>query len=332
MEALFMVNFATIGTSWITEELIETGQTDPKFNLLAVYSRDEEKARAFAQKHGAKYYYTDLDKMLQNPDINAVYIASPNSLHCSQAIRCMNAGKHVLCEKPMCSNSEELQEMFDCADRNGVLLMEAFKSILMPGYIACKKSLEKAGIIRSVYINFSKYSSLYDANKRGENVNTFKAEFSNGAVMDLGVYCLWPVIDMFGEPLETKALGIKVPGGVDGAGTAILLYDTFTVTLNYSKVGNSFLPSEIQGEDATICIDKFNIPENVEIRYRNGTREKVEVEKRQDSMCYEIGEFISCIENNRKESPVNSRKMSASVMKLLDEIRRQTGIVYPSDR
>jgi len=288
-----MINFATIGSSWITEEFINTGKTFSDFNLYAVYSRTEERAASFAEKHGAVKYFSDLNQMLEDKEIDAVYIASPNSLHCAQAIQCMNAGKHVICEKPAASNLRELDLMFECADKNCVFFMEAFKSLLMPGFAACKDNIRKAGVIRSVYINFSKYSSRYDAHKRNENVNTFKAEFSNGAVMDLGVYCLWPVVYLFGEPKMIKALGIKVPGGVDGAGAVLLLYDTFTVTLNYSKVGNSFLPSEIQGEDATICVDKFNIPEKICIRYRDGTTENVPVEQREDSMCYEIEEFIS---------------------------------------
>ena len=326
-----MINFATVGTSWITEEFIAAGKTNSDFCFYSVYSRSIEKAAGFAAKHGAKKYSDDFKKILADEKTDAVYIASPNSLHASQAIEAMNAGKHVLCEKPAASNLRELDKMLDCAEKSGVFFMEAFKSLLMPGFQACKESIAKAGTIRSVYINFSKYSSRYDAHKRGENVNTFKAEFSNGAVMDLGVYCLWPTVALFGMPKDVKALGITVPGGVDGAGAALLLYDTFTVTLNYSKVGNSFLPSEIQGEDATVCVDKFNIPEKVTVRYRNGNVENVLFSQRQDSMCYETDEFIECVKNGKKESEINTHQMSRNIMILLDEIRRQTGIVFPAD-
>ena len=326
-----MINFATVGTSWITEEFIAAGKTNKEFRLYSVYSRNIEKAETFAAKHGAEKYSDNFKKMLADDKINAGYIASPNSFHASQAIDAMNAGKHVICEKPAASNLRELDKMLECAEKNGVLFMEAFKSLLMPGFKACKDSIAKAGTIRSVYINFSKYSSRYDAHKRGENVNTFKAEFSNGAVMDLGVYCLWPTVALFGMPKDVKAFGITVPGGVDGAGAALLLYDTFTVTLNYSKVSNSFIPSEIQGEDATVCVDKFNIPEKVTIRYRNGTTEPVLFSQRQDSMCYETDEFISCIKAGKKESETNTHQMSRNIMILLDEIRKQTGIVFPAD-
>ncbi|MDF2686922.1 MAG: oxidoreductase [Clostridia bacterium] len=325
-----MINFGTIGTSWITEEFITTGKTFGEFNLAAVYSRDEEKGRVFAEKHGAKKIYTDMKEMAES-DIDAVYIASPNSMHCSQSMFFMNHKKHVICEKPLASNCKELDEMFRCAKDNNVLLMEAYKSALMPGFKAIREQLPKVGALRSIYINFSKYSSRYDAHKAGKKVNTFKAEFSNGAMMDLGVYALYPIISLFGSPKEVKAFSTIIPDGVDGAGTTIMNYDTFTVTLNYSKVGNSFLPSEIQGEDATICIDKFNIPEKVEVRYRDGRREEINILQRQDSMCYEIEEFIHCIKEGLKQSQVNSHKLSYESMSIMDEVRRQTGVIYPAD-
>jgi predicted dehydrogenase len=106
-----MINFGTVGTSWITEEFINTGKTFNEFNLAAVYSRDEEKAKTFADKHGVKSFFTDLKKMAES-DIDAVYIASPNSLHCSQSIFFMKHKKHVICEKPLASNCRELNKMF----------------------------------------------------------------------------------------------------------------------------------------------------------------------------------------------------------------------------
>lgn len=326
-----MIRFATIGTSWITEEFIETGKTFDEFNLSAIYSREEEKAKNFAQKHGVKKYYTDLEKMAKS-DIDAVYIASPNSFHCSQSLLFMENKKHVICEKPLASNCRELEKMFNCAKKNNVLLMEAYKTASMPSFINLKNQLSKIGTVRSIYINFSKYSSRYDAHKAGKPVNTFKSEFSNGAIMDLGVYCLYPVISLFGSPKEVKAFSTIIPDGVDGAGTTILNYDTFVATLNYSKVGNSFLHSEIQGEDATICIDKFNIPERLEIKYRDGRTEEIIVPQRQDSMCYEIEEFIRCIKNGAVESEINSHSLSYKSMSVIDEVRKQTGIVYPADK
>ncbi len=326
------VKFGTIGTSWITEAFIRGARHCEEFELWAIYSRSEDKAKAFAEKNNAVKYYTDLNEMLSDKEIDAVYIASPNSLHAEQAIKAMNAGKHVICEKPVTSNAVEFKEMMETAKKNGVTLMEAFKSTLMPGFFKYKEILGKAGPIRSVFADFGKYSSRYDAHKRGEDVNTFKSEFSNGALMDLGVYCLYPIIKLFGEPKDVKAFSAIVPGGVDGAGVTILDYEDFTATLKYSKVGNSYLPTEIQGEDATIIIDRINQPRTVEIIYRNGEKELFNCELMDDDMYYEAREFIDCILNEKTESDINDHETSLTVMKVMDNARLQSGVLYPADK
>ncbi len=326
------IQFATIGTSWITEAFIRGARHCEEFNLKAVYSRSETKAKAFAEKNMAEKYYTDLEEMLSDKEIDAVYIASPNSLHSEQAIKAMNAGKHVICEKPVTSNAAEFRKMIETARKNNVLLMEAFKSTLMPGFYKYKELIGKVGQIRSVFADFGKYSSRYDAHKRGEDVNTFKAEFSNGALMDLGVYCLYPVIKLFGEPKNVKAFSTVIPDGVDGAGVTILDYKDFTATLKYSKVGNSFLPTEIQGEDATILIDRINQPRKVEIIYRDGTKESFDCELMDDDMYYEAREFINCILDKKTESDINDHKTSLTVMEVMDNARLQSGVIYPADK
>lgn len=326
------INFATIGTSWITEAFIRGAKHCDEFALKAIYSRTEEKAKIFAEKNGTEKYYTSLDEMLSDKEIDAVYIASPNSLHAEQAIKAMNCGKHVLCEKPVASNAFEFEKMIEASKKNNVLLMEAFKSSLMPGFNKYKELLNKVGQVRSVFSDFGKYSSRYDAHKRGEDVNTFKAEFSNGALMDLGVYCLYPIIKLFGEPKEVKSFSTVIPDGVDGAGVTILNYETFTAALKYSKVGNSFLPTEIQGEEATILIDKINQPREIKIIYKDGKTEIFNCELNDDDMYYEAREFLDCILKGKTESEINDHQTSLSVMKIMDDARLQCGVVYPADK
>lgn len=326
------IRFATIGTSWITEAFIRGARHCEEFELWAIYSRSEEKAKAFAEKNGSKKYYTDLDEMLSDQDIDAVYIASPNSLHAEQSVKAMNAGKHVICEKPVTSNAVEFREMIEASKKNNVMLMEAFKSTLMPGFYKYRELLKEVGTVRSVFADFGKYSSRYDAHKRGEDVNTFKAEFSNGALMDLGVYCLYPVIRLFGKPKNVKAFSTVIPDGVDGAGVTILDYENFTATLKYSKVGNSFLPTEIQGEDATVIIDRINQPRKIEIIYRDGRKETFNCELMDDDMYYEAREFIDCILAGKTESEMNDHETSLTVMEVMDNARLQSGVIYPADK
>ena len=331
--AIMKFNFATVGTSRITEEFINTAKLFPEFYLKGVYSRSIEKADKFAELFQADNAYDDLEELASNEEIDAVYIASPNSFHMSQSILFMENKKHVLCEKPAASNHQELEQILQVAEKNQVLFMEAYKSILIPGFSAITKNLSKLGKIRSAYINYSKYSSRYDAHKLKKDVNTFKAEFSNGSLMDLGVYCLYPIIYLFGEPIGIKASAAIIPDGVDGVGAMILEYLDFIVTLNYGKVSNSYLPCEIQGENATMLIDKFNIPENVEIIYRDPLKENVKYQatQRAESMYYEIEEFLQCLKLGKIQSKINTHELSMKAMKIMDEARSQCGIVYPAD-
>ena len=325
------IRFATIGTSWICEEFIETAKTDQRFVLEAVYSRSEEKAIAYMKKHNANKYFINIEQMAKDPDIDCVYIASPNSYHVPQSILFLNNKKHVLCEKPLGSNYLEIEKAFKVAKENNVLLMEAYKSMMMPNLLFAKELLSELGEIRSVFATFSKYSSRYDAHKRGENVNTFKAEFSNGAILDLGIYCLYPILHMFGEPLDVKSFSVKVPDGVDGVGSTILNYGSFLATINYSKISNSFLPCEICGENATMIIDKFNIPEKIDIIYRDGTKKHFEVPQREDSMCYEIEEFIDIVLNIKEHPSINTPEITLLCSSICDKIRKMGDIVFPAD-
>lgn len=182
-----------------------------------------------------------------------------------------------------------------------------------------------------MYFEFSKYSSRYDAHKRGENVNTFKREFANGALLDLGIYSLMPLLHFFGKPEEIKALAQIIPGGVDGTGSMILKYPEFVATVVFSKVSNSYLPCQIQGEEATMLIDRINIPESFDIFYRNGEKKTIRPKQKKESMYNEIQDFISCVLAGKTESDINPISLSLAAAEITDEARRQFGLVYPAD-
>lgn len=327
-----MVRFGVIGTNWITEAFIQAARETTGFELAAVYSRTEEKARAFADKHGASRIYTDIGQMARSGDIDAVYIASPNSLHAEQAVLCMEHGVHVLCEKPLASNAREVRRMTEAASRHGVLLMEALKSTLLPNFGVIRERLASIGRVRRYFANYCQYSSRYDAFRAGTVLNAFNPEFSNGALMDLGIYCLYPAIVLFGKPSDVKANGFMLSSGVDGEGSLLLKYEEMEGVVQYSKISNSYVPSEIQGEEGSILIDKISQPERVEIRYRDGRTEELTVPQSANSMKYEVQEFIDLIGRGAKESAVNTHARSLAVMEVMDEARRQMGLIYPADR
>ena len=113
-----MIRFGIIGTNWITERFLDAAKDIEDFTLTAVYSRTEEKAKTFAGKYNATQTFTNIEEMVKSDVIDAVYIASPNSLHAEQAILSMNHGKHVICEKPLASNKKEVESMMQAAQKN----------------------------------------------------------------------------------------------------------------------------------------------------------------------------------------------------------------------
>ncbi|MFD2371133.1 Gfo/Idh/MocA family protein [Brevibacillus sp. GCM10020057] len=325
------MRFGVIGTNWITEEFIQAGLTVEGFSLQAVYSRTSERAKEFADKFAAPYVFTDIAEMVASGQIDAVYIASPNCFHAEQAILCMSMGLHVLCEKPLASNVREVEAMLAAAKKYDVLLMEAVKSTLVPNFFAISDHLPKLGKIRRFTASYCQYSSRYDAYRAGEVLRAFDPAYSNGALMDLGIYCLYPAIVLFGKPKQVKAEGILLASGVDGEGSILLKYDEMDAVLSFSKITTSYQPAEIQGEDATMVIDKINHLTRVEIRYRDGRVEDVTRPQASKTMQYEIREFIRLAAAGARESATNSHTASRLAMEVMDEARRQIGVVFPAD-
>lgn len=326
------IRFGIVGTNSITEKILEAAKQEPRFKLVAVYSRTQERADYFAAKHNIPYTFISLEEMASSSLIDAVYIASPNSLHAPQSILFMNRGKHVLCEKPLASNAKEAKEMIATADKNKVVLMEAMKPTLTPNFLAIRENLKKIGTIRRYFSCYCQYSSRYDDLKKGIIQNAFKPELSNGATVDIGIYTIYPMVVLFGKPKSVSATGLKLSTGVDGQGAINFEYEGMNATVLYSKIADSGLPTEIQGEDGTIISDRINIINDVTIKYRNGEKATISNPNPLHEYFYEIAEFINLIQEGKLRSEINSPDNSLITIEIIDEIRKQLGIVYPADK
>ncbi|KKC46965.1 MULTISPECIES: Gfo/Idh/MocA family protein [Paenibacillus] len=328
-----MVRIGIIGSNFITETFIDAARRVPEAVVAAHYSRSAERGKEFADKHDIALRFTELQEMADSDAIDAVYIASPNSLHAPQAIYFMQRGKHVLCEKPIASNARELREMIAAAKENGVLLMEAMKSTFVPNFSAIRDNLPKLGRIRNYFASFCQYSSRYDRYKAGEVLNAFKPELSNGSLMDIGTYCIYPLVALFGKPLSVQASAVMLDSGVDGKGTLTLSYEGMDAVLVHSKISDSSLPAEIQGEDGVMLVTRISQPDSVVIRYRDGRPEEDVTRPQSDNtMQYEIEEFTRLILGGKLESGINTFDNSLAVLEIMDEARRQIGLEYPADR
>ena len=326
------VRFGVVGTNFITDWVIAGGREDERFDLTAVCSRSEETARQFATKHNILHTFTSLEAMAESPLIDAVYIASPNVCHAEQSILCMQRGKHVLCEKSFASNASEVRRMIQSAQDNNVALMEAMKSTLTPGFLSVQKAICQIGAVRQYFACYCQYSSRYDKLKEGIILNAFDPALSNGAIMDIGTYTIYPMVVLFGRPKTIQATGVKLFSGADGHGNVCFTYKNgINATVLYSKIANSQLPTEIQGEDGLITLDRINIISEVTLTPRNGQKESILSTIHHNEYYYEIAEFIDIIQSGRKESVNNSLENSLITMEIIDEIRRQLGVVFPVD-
>ncbi len=334
------IRFGVIGTNNITDWVIAGGREDSRFELVAVCSRTQERADEFAAKHGIPYTFTSLEQMAESDLIDAVYIATPNYMHAKQSIACMNRGKHVLCEKPFASNAREAKEMIEVARKNNVTLMEAMISTLNPNFAIVKDQLKNLGTIRRYFASYCQYSSRYDKFKEGTILNAFKPELSNGAVMDIGIYTIYPMVALFGRPTKIDAQGIVLHTGVDGQGAVNFSYEGMNATVLYSKIANSALPTEIEGEEGNLLLDKIHITKDVKFIPRKATSQGKEqsysgaaigLPLEHSEYYYEIAEFINLVEQGKKESLVNTLDNSLATMEIIDEIRRQLGVHYPAD-
>ncbi|MDR1939131.1 MAG: Gfo/Idh/MocA family oxidoreductase [Tannerellaceae bacterium] len=335
-----VLRFGVVGTNFISDWVIAGARQDERFRLTAVYSRTQERADAFAAKHGIAHTFTSLEEMAQSPLIDAVYIASPNFLHASQSILCMQHGKHVLCEKPLASNALEARAMIAASRTYKVCLMEAMKPTLTPNFLAIKDKLKQIGRVRRYFACYCQYSSRYDKYKEGIVLNAFKPEYSNGAMMDIGIYTVYPMVVLFGRPLKIDASGVVLSSGVDGQGAVNFLYEGMNATVLYSKIANSSLPTEIQGEDGNITADRINIIGQVSYTPRlqaasgkgpQPAAQDISAPTDKDEYYYEVAEFIDLVLAGKGESTVNTHDNSLITMEIIDEVRRQLGVVYPAD-
>lgn len=349
--------FGIVGTGRISDWVLKGAAMEPRFEAAAVCSRSRESGKAFAEAHGIAKVYTDIDEMASDPEIDAIYIGTPNSTHHDLAILCMNRGKHVLCEKPMAANAKEVKEMIDVARANGVMLMEAMISTLCPNFVAARARLAEMGNVRHYFASFCQYSSKYDLVKRiiaGEEdspvPSSLNPERCGGALMDIGIYTVFPMVALFGRPRGIKAevttcevpvrLDRKEWKRIDLQGSVIFEYDGMSASVIYSKIADSNLRTEISCDKGIISLDQIHITREASLTRRGAPTsgrssgpqaENISVPVDADEYLCEFKEFIDVLDSGRLESSVNNLETSLVTAEILDEIRRQAGVVFPTD-
>lgn len=329
-----MLRFGIIGTSWITDSYIEGALDSGLWELTAIYSRTEEKGLAFGAKYGVKTVFTDVAEMAKSDQIDAVYIASPNVLHIKHARICLENGKHVICEKPLSAHAEDVLELQALADKKSLIFLEAIMFMHLPQRKLLEAALEKIGGVNMAKIDFCQRSSKLDAFLSGSLPNIFNPELETGALMDLGVYCVYPALYLFGEPEKMVAAACLLSSGADGSGTVGMVYADKLVNLVYSKVGQAAANTDFQGNLGTVSVESISKLANIEIIYKDGTREFVcGEEPKYKLMGYESKDFHRYITEPEAsaEEYTQCKKLAYEVSVCMERLREMAGIRFPSD-
>ncbi len=229
------LRIASVGTSAIMRMIQEGIRLTPGLTVRVIYSRDADRGRSFAEEMGVDEWCDDYEKVLARPDIDVVYIASPNSFHERQAIQALQSGKHVIVEKPAAVRKEGAQAMTAAAKANGAYVFEAITTLFMPNYLAWKEFLGTLGPVKNAKLCFGKYSSKYEAYLRGENPNIFNPQMETGALNDMGIYCVHVAVDLFGKPQDVRYEPKLGPNGIDLAGILTLTYPGFVCRIETDK-------------------------------------------------------------------------------------------------
>ncbi|WP_031545404.1 Gfo/Idh/MocA family protein [Salinicoccus luteus] len=326
------MKIATIGTGFIVDRFMEAARQVEGIEVYGVYSRTEERAKAFAEKHTVQNYFTDAEEMLADGGYDTVYVASPNSLHYAYAKAALEAGKHVICEKPFTSTVEELETLIELSRDKGLFLFEAVTGIHLPHFKAIGRELHKVGELKIIQANYSQYSSRYDKLKGGEVPNVFNLEFSGGALADLNIYNLHFVIRLLGRPEAVTYVPNKFEGGVDTSGACVLQYGNSVATCIGSKDTKSENSVLLQGDAGYIKVNgSANIIDSVEVVV-DGEEELIDLGQNPNNMVAELEDFEAVYQAGDHKAASEWLAHSVAVMETFEKARESAGIIYPADR
>jgi predicted dehydrogenase len=285
------VRWGIVSTAHINRKLIPGLRASAKAALIAVASREQPRADAYAKEWDIERAYGSYDTLLEDPDVEAVYISLPNTLHCEWSVRALEAGKHVLCEKPLSRHPEEVAEAFDAAERAGRFLTEGFMYRHNP-QTARLVELVAEGVIGQLRLIRSTFSyALYD-----ESNIRLRPDVEGGALMDVGCYCVSGSRLLGGEPEHVFGESWFGPTGTDWVfagvlrfpGDVIATFDCGTALTDRDEL-------EAIGSEGSLFVDDpwHVVHPGIELRRDDGT-ERIEVE-RADSYRLEVEDLSDAI-------------------------------------
>jgi predicted dehydrogenase len=323
------IRWGIIGCGKIAHSFAKAIMTMPDALLVAVASRTKNKARDFAEEFRLTRWYKTYDELAQDPKVDIIYIATTHNFHYDNMQLCLNYNKNILCEKPFTLNEKSSRELFKTARRKKVFLMEAMWTRFLPAIIELQKKLkeEVIGDIHKVQADFW-LQIPYDANHR-----LYNKKLGGGALLDLGIYPLTFADLVFGsQPISITSKAIMGKTGVDEASYYFLEYKGGKIAqLSASCRTAAPVRGLIVGSKGYIEVPSFYYPQEFTITFNNGKSQKIRAPYKINGYVHEAAEAMDCIRDGLEESPLNPSTKTLEIMKIMDTIRNQWKLKYPSE-
>lgn len=318
-----------IGAGNISGQMAETIARMDEVENHAVAARDPERAREFAERWGFSHAYGSYEELLADPDVDLVYVALPHSHHHRWTIAALEAGHHVLCEKAFAANERQAREMIECARERGLLLAEAIWTRYMPS----RKMIDEivsSGEIGEVTTVAANLGYRVDGNARMTD-----PALAGGALLDLTVYPLNFASMVLGNKIRRIAASmVPAATGVDGQDSVMIEYESGQMASLFSTMyAMTDREGQILGTKGFVTVENINNPQVIRVYASDGlTRELTrEIAVPEQITGYEY-ELLSCkraIEAGALECPEMPHAETLELMRQMDEIRRQFGVVFP---
>lgn len=322
-----------LGTGMIVHSALSVIDQMETVTCEALWYRkgDEQTARSLIERYQIENLYTDLDSFLEDSSYEVIYVGLINSAHYEFARKALEAGKHVICEKPFTSNAQQAEELVILAKAKNLYLFEAVMLRYLKNYHKIQENLDQVGEVKLVQCNYSQYSSRYRSYKQGEVLPAFNPKLSGGCLYDINVYNIHFVIGLFGKPEKVHYFANIGFNGIDTSGVAILEYPTFKAICCGAKDSDSKAGCQIQGEEGYFYVDSMaGTVKNVSLISKEATtmyRDDVN----ENPMENEFNVIARLIETKDSETVYSYMETSIITMSVLEDCRKQAGIRFDVD-
>jgi predicted dehydrogenase len=318
------IRWGIIGLGKIANKFATDLVTIENIELVAVASRSQQNADEFAAKYNCKKAYNSYLALVNDPEVDAVYIATPHSFHKEHAILCLQHKKAVLCEKPFAMNLQEVTEMITVAKENNVLLMEALWTFFLPhfNYVLEMVKSGKYGKLKELEADFG-FKSKYDVESR-----LLKKEIGGGSLLDIGIYPIFAALATLGNPDSIEAKATFFETGADSECTIVFNYKEAKATLKSTLLEETPTEAIFTFEKAIIKIhSRFHEPASVTV-LENGKEETTDFDSKTFGYNYEAEHFSQLIREGKKESNIMTFEFSRNLITTLDKVRNSIGLEY----